>query len=103
MIRPLTAAALFALFVVLPAFGADDLKQVTVVYGDLDLHSTAGQTELRARLIGAASKLCHPHWMAEPPDSEMTARECQVIYRACLGRVSNRAMARIDDARQARN
>ena len=93
----LIATALFTLLAVSSAFGAaGDLKQVTVAYGDLDLHSAAGQAELKARLIDAASKLCRPGWMARNPDSELAVREREVIYRACLGRLSNRAMAKID-------
>ena len=101
MTRTLIAAATFTLLAVSSAFGAaGDLNQVTGAYGDLDLHSAAGQAELKARLMDAASQLCRPGWMAEPPDSEPTARERQVIYRACVGRVTNRAMAKIDAARR---
>ena len=97
MTRPLIATALFAFLAVSPALGADDdLKQLTLFYGDLDLHSAAGQSALRVRLMEAASRLCHPRWMAQNPDSELGARLRQSIYRACLGRVSNRAMAKID-------
>ncbi len=100
MSRPLIATALFALLAVSPALGApEDLKQVTVFYGDLDLHSAAGQTELKTRVTAAASRLCRPAWMATNPDSEAGARLREEIYRACLGRVSNRAMAQIADAR----
>jgi hypothetical protein len=37
--------------------------------------------------------------MTTNPDSEAGARLREEIYRACLGRVSNRAMAQIADAR----
>ena len=102
MARSLIVTALFVLLAFLPAFGAGDgHKQISVAYGDLDLRSAAGQIELRARLTDAAAKLCRPGWMARNPDSEPTARERQVIYRACLGRVTNRAMSKIDAARRA--
>ena len=87
-----------------PAFGADeDLTQIVVPYGDLDLHSAAGQTELHARLVNAASTLCRPRWMRTPPGSEFSAHFREVIYRGCVGRVTNRALDRIEDAREVRS
>jgi UrcA family protein len=88
------------LLVASPAFGADeDLRQIVVPYGDLDLHSTAGQTELRARVVDAASTLCRPAWMRTTPDSEFGAYFREVVFRGCVGRLTNRTMARIEDAR----
>lgn len=65
-------------------------------YGDLDLHAPAGQSALKARLVQAASTLCYRPWMAKNPDSEFDIHYRQVIYRACVGRVTNRAMDRIE-------
>jgi UrcA family protein len=94
MIRPLLAAALLALLVAPPAFGAD-LQQVVVPIADLDVHSAAGKAELRARVILAASTLCRPGWMTKSPDSEFAVRYNREIYRACVGRLTDRAMSRI--------
>jgi UrcA family protein len=103
MARPLISAALLMLLAVSPALGADeDLTQIVVPYGDLDLHSAAGQTELHARLVNAASTLCRPRWMRTTPDSEFSAHYREVIYHACVGRVTNRALGRVEDAREAR-
>jgi UrcA family protein len=103
MARPLIGAVLLMLLVVSPAFGADeDLTRIVVPYGDLDLHSAAGQTELNARLVNAASTLCRPRWMRTTPDSEFGAYFREVIYHACVGRVTNRALGRIEDAHEAR-
>ena len=93
-IHPLIAAALFAFLAAPPAFAAD-LNRIVVHTGDLDLHSAAGQTELKARIAKAASTLCRPAWMTKDPDSEFAVRYNQEIYRACVGRLTDRAMARI--------
>ena len=96
MTRLFTVTALFSLLASAPALAAvEDPKQIVVSYGDLDLHSTAGQAELKARINRAASTLCHPSWMARTPDSEFSIHYRQVIYRACVGRVTNRAMDKI--------
>jgi UrcA family protein len=103
MTRPLIAVVLLMLLAASPAFGAEgDLTQIVVPYGDLDLHSAAGQTELHARLANAASTLCRPHWMTTNPGSEFSAHFREVIYRGCVGRVTNRALGRIEDAGEAR-
>lgn len=103
MARPLISAALLMLLAVSPALGADkDLTQIVVPYGDLDLHSAAGKTELHARLVNAASTLCRPRWMRTYPDSEFGAYFRDVLYRACVGRITNRALGRVEDAREAR-
>ncbi len=91
MMRPLVAA-LFILFAMSSALGAD-LQRVAVPIGDLDLHSAAGQAALKTRVASAASTLCRPGWMTKSPDSEFAVRYNQEIYRACVGRVSNRALA----------
>jgi UrcA family protein len=91
MIRPLVAAALLVLLAVPPAFGAD-LRQVVVPTGDLDLHSAAGRAELKTRVAAAASTLCRPGWMTKSPDSEFAVRYNREIYRACVGRLTDRAM-----------
>jgi UrcA family protein len=91
MTRPLIAALLI-LFTMSPALGAD-LQQVAVPLGDLDLHSAAGQAELKTRVANAASTLCRPGWMTKSPDSEFAVRYNQEIYRACVGRVINRTLA----------
>ena len=102
MTRPLIASALFTLLAMSPALGAaEDPTQIVVPYGDLDLHSTAGQTELNARLVNAASTLCRPAWMRTTPDSEFTAHYREVIFHACVGRVTNRALDRMEDPGQA--
>jgi UrcA family protein len=103
MIRSLIRAVLFMLLAGSPAFAADkDLTQIIVPIGDLDLHSAAGQTELHARLANAASTLCRPLWMRTTPDSEFTAHWREVTYQGCVGRVTNRALGRIESARETR-
>jgi len=103
MARPLVVVAMLMLFAATPAFGlGEDLTQIVVPYGDLDLHSAAGQAELHARLVNAASTLSRPRWMRTHPDSEFGAHFREVIYRGCVGRVTNRALGRIEDAREAR-
>ena len=52
-----------------------------------------GQAELRTRVAIAASSLCRPGWMTKRPDSEFAVRYNQEIYRACVGRVIDRALA----------
>ena len=97
MIRPLFAVVLFTLLAAPSAFGAN-LQQVPqqliVSIADLDLHSAAGQAELRARVAMAASTLCRPDWMTKRPDSEFAVRYNQQIHRACVGRLTERALAR---------
>ncbi len=90
------AAALLGLLVIAPASAAARVPDgIAVPYGDLDLRSAAGQGELKARITQAASTLCYTPWMARKPDSEFSIHYRQQIYRACLGRVTNRAMAKI--------
>jgi UrcA family protein len=72
-------------------------KEITVAYGDLDLGTAAGRSQLMTRLQEAASQLCSP--VLTPPDSEVTAHEHMVIYRACIGRSSQRAMAKVTTVR----
>jgi UrcA family protein len=93
MIRPLFAAALLTFVAAPRALGAE-LQQIVVPIADLDLHSAAGKTELRARVAMAASTLCRPDWMTKRPDSEFAVRYNQEIHRACVGRLTDRALAR---------
>jgi UrcA family protein len=98
MLRPLLAAALFMLPGT-PALGAGRQQapqQVVVPIADLDLHSAAGKAELRARVAMAASTLCRPGWMTKSPDSEFAVRYNQEIHRACVGRLTDRALARFN-------
>jgi|GEM_PF-4574034 len=97
MIRPLFAAAVLTFLAAPSAFGADFQpapQTVAVPVADLDLHSAAGKTELRARVAMAASTLCRPDWMTKRPDSEFAVRYNQEIHRACVGRLTDRALAR---------
>ena len=102
MIRKTIAAAALAAFLaagsILPAAAADTASQapmgVTVAYGDLDLGTTAGQAELKSRLQAAADTLCRPI-LAWPVDSEPSVREHQILYRACIGRLAERAMDKV--------
>ena len=97
MTRPLIASALLVLLAAPSAFGADleqVPQQVVVPIADLDLHSAAGKTELRARVAMAASTLCRPDWLTKSPDSEFAVRYNQQIHRACVGRLTDRALAR---------
>lgn len=99
MLRPLMAAALFTLLGTPPAFGAAPQQvphQVIVPIADLDLHSAAGKAELRARVAMAAASLCRPAWMTKTPDSEFAIRYNQEIHRACVGRLTDRALARFN-------
>ena len=98
MLRPLLAAALFMLAGT-PALGAGRQQvpqQVVVPIADLDLHSAAGKAELRVRVALAASSLCRPGWMTKSPDSEFAVRYNQEIHRACVGRLTARALARFN-------
>ena len=97
MTRPLIASALLVFLTVPSAFGADleqAPQQIVVPIADLDLHSAAGKTELRARVAMAASTLCRPGWLTKSPDSEFAVRYNQQIHRACVGRLTDRALAR---------
>lgn len=97
MVRPLAAAALFTLLATPSAFGGEPQqvpKQVSVPIADLDLHSAAGKAELRARVAIAAAGLCRPGWMTKSPDSEFAVRYNAEIHRACVGRLTERALAR---------
>jgi len=99
MIRPYIAAALFSLLATTSAFGGELQQvpqQIIVPIADLDLHSAAGQAELRTRVAMAASTLCRPGWMTKSPDSEFAMRYNQQIHRACVGRLTDRALARIN-------
>jgi UrcA family protein len=99
MIRPLVAAALFILLATPSAFGGEPQQvpqQISVPIADLDLHSAAGKAELRARVAIAASTLCRPGWMTKSPDSEFAVRYNREIHRACVGRLTDRALARFN-------
>ena len=96
MIRPL-AAALFAVAILPAAQASGAVPRETVAYGDLDLSTDAGRSELKARLAVASGKVCSP--ILTPPDSEQTAQEHMSVYQACIGRHINRAMAEINTKR----
>jgi UrcA family protein len=91
MKHPLIAAALFSLLGASPAF-AEDIPKIVVPAGNLDLNSAAGQAELRQRVNTAASSLCLQPWMTKTPDSEFAVGYNKQIYRACVGRVTERTM-----------
>ena len=95
MLRPLLAAALFVVLATPPAFGAAP-QQISVPVADLDLHSAAGKAELKARVAMAAATLCRPGWMTKTPDSEFAIRYNAQIHRACVGRLTDRALARFN-------
>ena len=67
---------------------------IAVAYGDLDLGTKAGQAELKSRLQDAATTLCSPI-LSWPVDAEPTIHEHQILYRACIGRLADRAMAKV--------
>jgi UrcA family protein len=69
-------------------------EEIAVAHGDLDLGTAAGRSQLMTRLQEAAAQLCSP--VLTPSDSEATAHEHMVLYRACIGRLSQRAMAKLD-------
>lgn len=95
MTRMIIAAALAA-FIITPAARAADAppRAIVVTYGDLNLHTSAGRAELENRVQTAASTICGPH-LTLRPDSEPSIREHQILYRACVGRVTRRAMSRV--------
>jgi UrcA family protein len=93
MRHALLAAAIFAISTI-PAAHAATPQGITVAYGDLDLGTAAGQSELKLRLHDAAAKLCSPS-LAELGGSDQSAREHNELYQACIGRLSQRAMANI--------
>lgn len=98
MIRPYLAA-LFMILATPAAFGGalqQGPQQVAVPIADLDLQSSAGQAALKSRVALAAGALCRPGWMTKSPDSEFAARYNQQIHRACVGRLTDRALARIN-------
>ena len=91
------AARLIAVFLAaaaIPATANEVPKGIPVTYGDLDLGTAAGQSELKLRLHDAAAKLCSPS-LAELGGSDQSAREHNELYQACIGRLSQRAMANI--------
>jgi UrcA family protein len=87
------AAALF-LISAIPAAHAAAPKEIVVAYGDLDLGTTAGRSELKLRLEDAAAQLCSPA-LARAPDSEPSLRFHMELYQACIGRLRERAMAKV--------
>jgi UrcA family protein len=91
------AVAVFATSAI-PALhaAAEAPNGIVVAYGDLDLGTAAGRSELTVRVQDAASKLCS----VILPDrnyrgSDLGIHERNVLYRACIGRLSDRAMTRI--------
>ena len=89
-------AAILAILVFVPAARAAD--GIAVSYGDLDLSTRSGQAALTGRLQAAAGTLCRPV-LDRVPDSEPSIHEHQVLYRACVGRLAERAMAKVRLAR----
>ena len=96
------AAIVALVFSTLAHAAAPASGSMVVVYGDLDLSTIAGRDELNSRLRNAAGTLCSPI-LAWPPDSEPSIREHQIYYKACVGRLAMRAMARIEASHSAIN
>ena len=97
MIRAIIAAT-FAAFTILPLAPAAASNYVVVTYGDLDLGTVAGRSELNNRVRTAAGNLCSPV-LTRPVDSEPSIRRHQILHDACVRRLTDRAMRRIDGAR----
>ena len=98
MSRVFAAAAVFAISTISAAQAAGMApKGIAVAYGDLDLSAASGQSELKVHLQEAAAKLCSP--VLVPPDSEPTAQYHMSVYHACIGRLSERAMAKVKTGR----
>lgn len=75
-------------------------KAIVVAYGDLNLSTAAGQSELKIRLQNAAGSLCSS--VLPGPDyrgSEQSALEDTSVYHACIGRLTNRAMNKVKTTR----
>lgn len=95
------AAAVFATSAIPALHAAADVPNgIVVSYGDLDLGTAAGRSELKVRVQDAASQLCS----VVLPDrnyrgSDRGIHELNVVYRACIGRLTNRALARIETRR----
>lgn len=95
------AAAVFATSII-PALhaAADAPNGIVVAYGDLDLGTAAGRSELNVRVQDAASRLCSVVLPGRDyRGSDRGIHELSVVYRACVGRLTNRAMARIQARR----
>ena len=91
-----TLAALMSIPAFAPVTAAAAPSQYAVVrYGDLDLGTAAGRSELNNRVRTAAGTLCSPV-LARRVDSEPSIRQHQILYDACVGRLTDRAMRRID-------
>jgi UrcA family protein len=101
MTRTIIAAALTALTIGSSAHADGDVpRQIVVAYGDLDLHTTAGQSELKVRLQTAAAQLCSPVLPGRDyRGSDESIHELKVVYYACIGRLSERAMAKVQISR----
>jgi UrcA family protein len=100
MTRTIIAATLAVLTIypaILPASAAPS-RYVVVRYGDLDLGTLAGRTELNSRVRAAAGNLCSPV-LERRVDSEPSIRQHKILFDACVGRLTDRAMRRIDAAR----
>ena len=91
------AAAVFAASTIPALHAAADVPNgIVVAYGDLDLGTAAGRSELRARLQDASAQLCSVILPGRDyRNSDRGIHERNVLYRACIGRLSNRAMTRI--------
>jgi UrcA family protein len=97
MTRILIAAVVAATALASAASAAP--HQVAVAIGDLDLGTPAGQAELTGRIHAAAASLCSPALGRDNPGSEQSIRENRVIYTACIGRLTERAMATLKTGR----
>jgi UrcA family protein len=89
----MTALTAIAMLIAMQVANAAS-RSIVVNYGDLDLNTSTGRAELNDRLHTAASSLCSPV-LARKPDSEPSVREHQILFRACVGRLADRAMARV--------
>jgi UrcA family protein len=101
MTRTIIAAALTALTTASCAHADGDVpKQIVVAYGDLDLGTAAGKSELKVRLQAAAAQLCSPVLPGRDyRGSDEGIHELKVVYYACIGRLSERAMAKVQISR----
>ena len=89
-------ATILAYFALTPAYAADaPRKDITVSFADLDLNTEAGRAELKKRLNAAAGDLCSPVLSLDKPGSDQSVHEHRVLYNACIGRLTNRALASI--------
>ena len=92
-------AAILASLVLASSAHAADANRIAVSVRDLDLGTSAGRAELSSRIHAAAATLCGPALRRDNPGSEESIREHRIIYAACIGRLSERAVAGIKTGR----